>query len=1225
MRTGYRWAYIALGLAVVHCGGSSTPSEVGRRIEGTVSGLVGAGLVLRATPGGDQPVSSNDSFAFTTDAAAGTAYAVTVLTQPTNPSQTCTVTGGTGTLPASGTTTIAVACTTNSYRVTGTVTGLAGSGLVLRSGLGGTVFEELGITADGGFAFPTRRDSGTVYAVTVAQQPTSPAQSCSVSGGTGTVGGADVAVSVTCATNTYRVRGTVTGLSGTGLVLRNNGGDDLPILASGSFAFATPVVSGASYNVTAFAQPTGPAQTCSVVGGTGTVGGADVTGIVVNCSTGSFTIGGTVSGLSGSGLILSNSSSSESLVVTASGAFTFAAKVASGTTYTISVQTQPASPTQTCTVTNGTGTVGSANVTNVAVACTTSTFTVGGTVSGLAGTGLVLRNNGGNNLTVTGTGNVPFVFTTPVASGAAYAVTVLTQPTSPSQTCTVTSGTGTVGGANVTSVAIACTTTTYTVGGTVTGLAGTGLVLQNSGGNNLTVTGTGNVPFVFTTPVASGAAYAVTVLTQPTSPTQTCTVTSGTGTVASANVTNVAIACTAPSLVMQKWQAPTTWGGLWDDADPLLVEHATFSSTGLVETKFVANTWGPVGGPPVPTAFNGFAAATRYAGGPFDTDVRYETNGVGDVGVDLLTGDMLVCAVVQPDWNPVTDEHERAIVAKGVGIGQRSVPGGGWVLMQMHQSWCFHYQRTDGATTGMTMAYSPTYFPDQNQPDNGPLNPSYVVVCGGRDGSNVVVAANSYSTDTVFTSALPAGNIVLDRGSGHHMTIGGYANSALNPYPQDHVFGGRVYETAVWNQAASPANIQAKFAAIQGLRLTNGDAAQYRRVTEGAYVGGDGKYHTTWRHGPRIDAKGFLFGLQAGNRVGYPEDLERWTVTPGTTGATVFKDQRLPPNDSLKPNAEFVTLNAPTPTPATPGGSISLILTPFLAPGPVQGQIWIWPVSTTGSVTVRLTHGAGGVASTTQNINLASLTANQWTRVWLTQLTTDANATQVGTVSIEADAGNTAAVSFYAWGVDLTQVATQPGVPAASNLGSFDPGPAMYTFTGYDSVQDALQFPALQESTAATGFCLATEAQPASGLAWGAALAWPRSALVWANGTTTVAQIYVDSTPSPYATPGQLCFNVGSGASMSRACWTPTGATWTAGSKHTVVGCVSNAGAVRLYVDGGTTPVATATATPASVPNLQNGNLLVGDGLQYANTAWQGFVSKAVVCRDNGGVPTACQ
>ena len=81
---------------------------------------------------------------------------------------------------------------------------------------------------------------------------------------------------------------------------------------------------------------------------------------------------------------------------------------------------------------------------------------------------------------------------------------------------------------------------TYTIGGMVSGLSGTGLVLQDNGGNNFPVAASGS--FTFTTAVASGGAYAVTVLTQPSNPVQNCVVTSGSGT-ANANVTNVTVNC----------------------------------------------------------------------------------------------------------------------------------------------------------------------------------------------------------------------------------------------------------------------------------------------------------------------------------------------------------------------------------------------------------------------------------------------------------------------------------------------------------------------------------------------------------------------------------------------------------------------------------------------------------------------------------------------------------
>ena len=58
----------------------------------------------------------------------------------------------------------------------------------------------------------------------------------------------------------------------------------------------------------------------------------------------------------------------DDLSVSASGAFTFGTGLTSGSAYSVTVKTNPAG--QTCSVANGSGTVGSAGVTNVAVTCT---------------------------------------------------------------------------------------------------------------------------------------------------------------------------------------------------------------------------------------------------------------------------------------------------------------------------------------------------------------------------------------------------------------------------------------------------------------------------------------------------------------------------------------------------------------------------------------------------------------------------------------------------------------------------------------------------------------------------------------------------------------------------------------------------------------------------------------------------------------------------------------
>ncbi len=244
----------------------------------------------------------------------------------------------------------------------------------------------------------------------------------------------------------FPVGGTVSGLSGAGLVLQNNGGDDLAVSANGSFTFGTAMADGSSYAVTVATQPTG--QTCTVNNGTGTISGASVTNVSVVCAVTSYSVGGTVSGLTGSGLVLRNNGADD-LSISSSGSFTFTTNVADNAGYTVTVKTQPGG--QTCVVSNGTGTISGANITNVSLSCTDNPYTVGGAVSGLTGSGLVLQNNGRDDLSVTA-GN--FTFTWRLADGDSYAVTVKTQPTG--QLCAVSNGISTIQGAHVTDVAVQC-------------------------------------------------------------------------------------------------------------------------------------------------------------------------------------------------------------------------------------------------------------------------------------------------------------------------------------------------------------------------------------------------------------------------------------------------------------------------------------------------------------------------------------------------------------------------------------------------------------------------------------------------------------------------------------------------------------------------------------------------------------------------------------------------
>ena len=245
---------------------------------GSVNGLAGSGLTLQVNGADDLLVSANGSFTFPSYITNGSAYNVTVHIQPSNPNQTCAVDNGSGTISGADVSNVAVTCTTTKYAVGGMVTGLAGTGLSLQLNGG----SDLAIAADGSFSFPGIPD-GSTYAVTVGTQPTGLNQTCTVAGGSGTLNGADVAVTVTCVTKSYAIGGEVDGLSGTGLVLQLNAGNDLPVAADGAFAFPNPLTDGSTYAVTISVQPSGAQGLCVVLRGAGAVAGSDVADIQIPC------------------------------------------------------------------------------------------------------------------------------------------------------------------------------------------------------------------------------------------------------------------------------------------------------------------------------------------------------------------------------------------------------------------------------------------------------------------------------------------------------------------------------------------------------------------------------------------------------------------------------------------------------------------------------------------------------------------------------------------------------------------------------------------------------------------------------------------------------------------------------------------------------------------------------------------------------------------------------
>jgi hypothetical protein len=269
---------------------------------------------------------------------------------------------------------------------------------------------------------------------------------------------------------TYTVSGTVTGWRGAGaaLMLRNNGGDDAANIF-GKFSFKTALPSGSNFNVTLVSQPDDPVQSCTVSNGSGTIANADIVNVEVKCTyPPAFAVGGTLTGLTGQHLQLlytaDNLKHTPYIELNGNGAFAIPESISSavtGTHYNMTLRQQPSGPDQHCSIANGSGTVGSASVTDIVVTCE-ALVAVGGAVTGLVGSGLVLRYSADNSSatpSIVVNSNGPFAFAPSVTqawNGVHYSVAIATQPTNPVQICGLSGGTGTSGSVDVSSVRVTC-------------------------------------------------------------------------------------------------------------------------------------------------------------------------------------------------------------------------------------------------------------------------------------------------------------------------------------------------------------------------------------------------------------------------------------------------------------------------------------------------------------------------------------------------------------------------------------------------------------------------------------------------------------------------------------------------------------------------------------------------------------------------------------------------
>ena len=168
----------------------------------------------------------------------------------------------------------------------GIVSGLTKDGMTLQNNGG----PKLAVAAgQGSFTFPDLIGTDTAFNITVNNPP---GAVCQVFNGTGKSGAFNPqSIAVVCATNTYDLGGTVSGLDVSGLTIVN--GADRQDIPAGATSFTMSkfdatgkylsgrVADGAPYGITVLAQPAG--RTCSVTNGVGSMGSAAINTVKINC------------------------------------------------------------------------------------------------------------------------------------------------------------------------------------------------------------------------------------------------------------------------------------------------------------------------------------------------------------------------------------------------------------------------------------------------------------------------------------------------------------------------------------------------------------------------------------------------------------------------------------------------------------------------------------------------------------------------------------------------------------------------------------------------------------------------------------------------------------------------------------------------------------------------------------------------------------------------------
>ena len=167
------------------------------------------------------------------------------------------------------------------------------------------------------------------------------------------------------------------GVTKDGLKITNMGGTPVDVPPGTGFAFPRRVPVDSDYDIKVVAQPPNTDRdSCKVFEGKGNTGSVPPQFIAITCIVTTYSLGGSVSGLTGGELVVNNGSQSVTIPKNAT-AFSMTpagsanpklGQIAEGTPYGLTILKQPASGT--CTIANPAGIMPAAAVNNIVISCT---------------------------------------------------------------------------------------------------------------------------------------------------------------------------------------------------------------------------------------------------------------------------------------------------------------------------------------------------------------------------------------------------------------------------------------------------------------------------------------------------------------------------------------------------------------------------------------------------------------------------------------------------------------------------------------------------------------------------------------------------------------------------------------------------------------------------------------------------------------------------------------